>query len=63
MSDRADGTKAETDEWEEFGSEMAASVVYHMFKNPLVLKDWPHYEDAKGIVRLPDIYKVQTLES
>ena len=51
VSDLTHGTTAETEEWQKFGSEIAASVVHNLFKNPLVLKAWTHYEDAKGIVR------------
>ena len=40
VSDFADGSKQMTNDWQQFASVMAASVVYNIFKNPVVLKDW-----------------------
>ncbi|CAB4030692.1 5 -methylthioadenosine S-adenosylhomocysteine nucleosidase-like isoform X16 [Paramuricea clavata] len=47
VSDFADGSKEKTKLWQPFASAMAASVVYNMFKYPVVLKDWRHY-NAEG---------------
>ena len=47
VSDYADGSKTKTTSWQPFASAMAASVVYHMFKYPDVIQQWPHYKDAK----------------
>jgi nucleoside phosphorylase len=51
VSDFADGSKEKTKHWQPFSSAMAASVVYNMFKYPVVLEDWPHYKpnDVEGI--------------
>ena len=43
MSDYADGSKTKTTNWQPFASAMAASIVYHMFKYPDVIQQWPHY--------------------
>ncbi|CAB3984236.1 5 -methylthioadenosine S-adenosylhomocysteine nucleosidase [Paramuricea clavata] len=51
VSDFADGSKEKTKHWQPFSSAMAASVVYNMFKYPVVLEDWPHHKpnDVEGI--------------
>ena len=41
VSDFADGEKTKL--WQPFASAMAASVVYNMFKYPVVPEDWRHY--------------------
>ena len=48
-----------TEPWQRFSSTMAASVVYNMFKYPVVLEDWPHNEmqDAEGNYSLLLNYK------
>ncbi|CAB3984239.1 5 -methylthioadenosine S-adenosylhomocysteine nucleosidase-like isoform X16 [Paramuricea clavata] len=50
VSDFADGSKSSTEPWQPFSSAMAASVVYNMFKYPVLIQHWPHYnaEDMKG---------------
>ena len=47
ISHYADDREPETEEWRRFSSVMAASVVYHILKEPDVLKDWPHYGGMK----------------
>ena len=50
ISSFADGNKATTKSWQPFASAMAASVVYNMFKHPVVLKHWSHIRrTAEGI--------------
>ena len=48
VSDFADGSKTETGDWQPFASVMAASLVYHMFKYPDVIEQWPHYKSANS---------------
>lgn len=47
VSGYADGSEEKTKNWRGVASVMAASVVYHMFKYPDVIKDWPHLEHTK----------------
>ena len=40
----ADCSQLAKDEWGVFASVMAASVVANILSNPIVFKEWPHYE-------------------
>jgi hypothetical protein len=45
------GSENMTKLWQSFASTMAVSVVYNIFKYPVVLEDWPRNketQDAKG---------------
>jgi hypothetical protein len=42
------GSKDVTEPWQSFASTMAASVVYNMFKYPVVLEDWPRDKETQG---------------
>ena len=47
VSNFADGSKDVSKDWQPFSSAMAASVVYNMFKHPVVLKDWYRHKETK----------------
>jgi len=40
----ADGSKAPDDSWKSFAGVMAASVVFNMLTDPIVFRQWPHYQ-------------------
>jgi hypothetical protein len=65
VSDFADGSKEKTKLWQPFASAMAASVVYNMFKYPVVLKDWRHYnaEGSYSVIPTPNVSIDQFLKS
>ena len=44
ISHFADETNAPDKSWKSYACVMAASLVSNMLKNPVVFKDWPHYE-------------------
>ena len=48
VSDFADGTTSETNSWRPFASLMAASLVAHILKNPIIFENWGHYNDGKS---------------
>ena len=48
VSDFADGTKSQTNSWRPFASLMAASLVAHILKNPIIFEKWDHYNDGKS---------------
>jgi hypothetical protein len=41
------GSKEVTEPWHSFASTMAASVVWNMFKNPVVLQYWPRNKETQ----------------
>ena len=50
ISDYADGTASSTEHWKPFASVMAASVVNNILREPVIFKQWPHYQkdDVRG---------------
>ena len=46
VSDFADGKKSDTESWRPFASLMAASLVADILSDPIVFRDWPHYQGA-----------------
>ena len=44
ISHFSDDSNTSDDSWKSFASIMAASVVSNMLNNPVVFKEWPHYE-------------------
>ncbi|KAL9978758.1 hypothetical protein ACROYT_G016313 [Oculina patagonica] len=50
VSDFADGKKSDTESWRPFASLMAASVVADMLSDPIVFKDWSHYQGEPAIL-------------
>ena len=44
ISHFSDDSNTPDDSWKSFASIMAASVVSNMLNNPIVFKEWPHYE-------------------
>ena len=48
VSDFADGKKSETNSWRPFASLMAASLVAHILKNPIIFENWGHFNDGKS---------------
>ena len=47
ISHFSDDSNTSDESWKSFASVMAASVVSNMLNDPVVFKEWPHYE---GIV-------------
>ena len=43
----ADDRKSSGDKWVIFASVMAASVVANILSDPVVFKEWPHYNQGK----------------
>lgn len=44
ISHYTDSSCCGSDKWQHFASAMAASVVKHILKEPIVLQDWPCYK-------------------
>ena len=44
ISHFSDDSNTCDESWKSFASIMAASVVSNMLNNPVVFKEWPHYE-------------------
>ena len=44
ISHFSDDSNTPDESWKSFASIMAASVVSNMLNNPVVFKEWPHYE-------------------
>ena len=44
ISHFSDDSNTSDESWKSFASIMAASVVSNMLNNPVVFKEWPHYE-------------------
>ena len=47
VSNFADGR--ESDSWRNFASVMAASLTAHILSNPVVFKEWSHYEGEYAV--------------
>ena len=41
-------SQSATSEWMSFSSAMAASVVASMLNDPVVFREWPHYNQGKS---------------
>ena len=44
ISHFSDDSNAPNESWKSFASIMAASLVSNMLNDPVVFKEWPHYE-------------------
>ena len=44
ISHFSDDSNTPDESWKSFASIMAASVVSNMLNDPVVFKEWPHYE-------------------
>ena len=44
ISHFSDDSNTSDESWKSFASIMAASLVFNMLNDPVVFKEWPHYE-------------------
>ena len=47
ISHFSDNSNTRNESWKSFASIMAASLVSNMLSDPVVFKEWPHYEGMK----------------
>ncbi|CAB4044785.1 5 -methylthioadenosine S-adenosylhomocysteine nucleosidase, partial [Paramuricea clavata] len=64
VADFADGSKSVvTQEWKQFASVMAASVVHNLFIKDHIIEEWPHYKNIDpGMARDKIVAKKPKLE-
>ena len=54
ISHFSDDSNTSDESWKSFASVMAASVVSNMLNDPVVFKEWPHYEG--NVISLGQIF-------
>ena len=50
ISHFSDDSNTSDESWKSFASVMAASLVSNMLNDPVIFKEWPHYE---GMTHIP----------